>query len=177
MGDIEKLYSAIPVKNYKSLGTVFETTNGLYVYDTGTGKVFSCNEATYDLFKVIFSDGDTSEIYRKYSVQEINESISEIIEMIQKENILQASYTEFDRETDSELEAIYNYSLQSLILEVTQCNLLEYLTQRDIQTKNSGVNVRYRGKHRFFKGFNEFIKEKTRRCDNDFEKIERHVFF
>lgn len=57
------------------------------------------------------------------------------------------------------------------------CNLLEYLTQRDIQTKNSGGNVRYRGKHRFFKGFNEFIKEKTRRCDNDFEKIERHVFF
>ena len=60
---------------------------------------------------------------------------------------------------------------------VQECNLLEYLTQRDIQTKNSGVNVRYRGKHRFFKGFNEFIKEKTRRCDNDFEKIERHVFF
>ena len=60
---------------------------------------------------------------------------------------------------------------------MTQCNLLEYLTQRDIQTKNSGVNVRYHGKHRFFKGFNEFIKEKTRRCDNDFEKIERHVFF
>lgn len=60
---------------------------------------------------------------------------------------------------------------------VSKCNLLEYLTQRDIQTKNSGVNVRYRGKHRFFKGFNEFIKEKTRRCDNDFEKIERHVFF
>lgn len=59
----------------------------------------------------------------------------------------------------------------------SNCNLLEYLTQRDIQTKNSGVNVRYRGKHRFFKGFNEFIKEKTRRCDNDFEKIERHVFF
>ena len=43
--------------------------------------------------------------------------------MIQKENILQASYSEFDRETDFELEAIYNYSLQSLILEVTQkCN-------------------------------------------------------
>lgn len=62
-------------------------------------------------------------------------------------------------------------------LKQYQCNLLEYLTQRDIQTKNSGVNVRYRGKHRFFKGFNEFIKEKTRRCDNDFEKIERHVFF
>lgn len=61
--------------------------------------------------------------------------------------------------------------------EDSQCNLLEYLTQRDIQTKNSGVNVRYRGKHRFFKGFNEFIKEKTRRCDNDFEKIECHVFF
>lgn len=61
--------------------------------------------------------------------------------------------------------------------EFAECNLLEYLTQRDIQTKNSGVNVRYRGKHRFFKGFNEFIKEKTRRCDNDFEKIERHVFF
>lgn len=60
---------------------------------------------------------------------------------------------------------------------ISSCNLLEYLTQRDIQTKNSGVNVRYRGKHRFFKGFNEFIKEKTRRCDNDFEKIERHVFF
>ena len=63
------------------------------------------------------------------------------------------------------------------ISTVYTCNLLEYLTQRDIQTKNSGVNVRYRGKHRFFKGFNEFIKEKTRRCDNDFEKIERHVFF
>ena len=64
-----------------------------------------------------------------------------------------------------------------MIQPLDKCNLLEYLTQRDIQTKNSGVNVRYRGKHRFFKGFNEFIKEKTRRCDNDFEKIERHVFF
>lgn len=63
------------------------------------------------------------------------------------------------------------------VVEYHNCNLLEYLTQRDIQTKNSGGNVRYRGKHRFFKGFNEFIKEKTRRCDNDFEKIERHVFF
>lgn len=64
-----------------------------------------------------------------------------------------------------------------VLIDTDKCNLLEYLTQRDIQTKNSGVNVRYRGKHRFFKGFNEFIKEKTRRCDNDFEKIERHVFF
>lgn len=67
--------------------------------------------------------------------------------------------------------------LKQLEFDKRECNLLEYLTQRDIQTKNSGVNVRYRGKHRFFKGFNEFIKEKTRRCDNDFEKIERHVFF
>ena len=74
-------------------------------------------------------------------------------------------------EEQSALEAC-----QLLFLDIN-CNLLEYLTQRDIQTKNSGVNVRYRGKHRFFKGFNEFIKEKTRRCDNDFEKIERHVFF
>ena len=120
---MKRLYNAIPVKNYKSLGTVFETTSGLYVYDTGTGKVFSCNEVTYNLFKIIFSGGDTNEIYEKYSAQEINKSISEIIEMIQKENILQASYSEFDRETDFELEAIYNYSLQSLILEVTQkCN-------------------------------------------------------
>lgn len=69
----------------------------------------------------------------------------------------------------------YEYEMLNIPLKI--CNLLEYLTQRDIQTKNSGVNVRYRGKHRFFKGFNEFIKEKTRRCDNDFEKIERHVFF
>lgn len=76
------------------------------------------------------------------------------------------------------------YSLENRLIDCVyrteqkdKCNLLEYLTQRDIQTKNSGVNVRYRGKHRFFKGFNEFIKEKTRRCDNDFEKIERHVFF
>lgn len=37
--------------------------------------------------------------------------------------------------------------------------------------------MRYCGKPRFFKGFNEFIKEKMRRCDNDFEKIECHVFF
>ena len=73
-----------------------------------------------------------------------------------------------------EYTEVFDYSK---IIEKSGCNLLEYLTQRDIQTKNSGVNVRYRGKHRFFKGFNEFIKEKTRRCDNDFEKIERHVFF
>ena len=52
MGDMKRLYNAIPVKNYKSLGTVFETTSGLYVYDTGTGKVFSCNEVTYNLFKI-----------------------------------------------------------------------------------------------------------------------------
>ena len=64
---MKRLYNAIPVKNYKSLGTVFETTSGLYVYDTGTGKVFSCNEVTYNLFKIIFSGGDTNEIYEKLS--------------------------------------------------------------------------------------------------------------
>lgn len=79
---------------------------------------------------------------------------------------------------DKNSHTILAHKDQKLVAQtISSCNLLEYLTQRDIQTKNSGVNVRYRGKHRFFKGFNEFIKEKTRRCDNDFEKIERHVFF
>lgn len=78
---------------------------------------------------------------------------------------------------NSIVESFTDSVLTQLCKICISCNLLEYLTQRDIQTKNSGVNVRYRGKHRFFKGFNEFIKEKTRRCDNDFEKIERHVFF
>lgn len=80
----------------------------------------------------------------------------------------------FDKEFKKQFEQSFPAKFAS---SFKKCNLLEYLTQRDIQTKNSGVNVRYRGKHRFFKGFNEFIKEKTRRCDNDFEKIERHVFF
>lgn len=90
------------------------------------------------------------------------------------------TYTDELKDAASEKSAIEKFAsqgYQAVISFSSNCNLLEYLTQRDIQTKNSGVNVRYRGKHRFFKGFNEFIKEKTRRCDNDFEKIERHVFF
>lgn len=95
--------------------------------------------------------------------------------------LLFTGFDDFEYAKEAVHLEIEEYILKPLnaveITEVFKCNLLEYLTQRDIQTKNSGVNVRYRGKHRFFKGFNEFIKEKTRRCDNDFEKIERHVFF
>ena len=88
----------------------------------------------------------------------------------------ESNYTPEEKVTYQKIKA-YTLEKYGFKVSLLYCNLLEYLTQRDIQTKNSGVNVRYRGKHRFFKGFNEFIKEKTRRCDNDFEKIERHVFF
>ena len=92
---------------------------------------------------------------------------------------LELTIDELEAMSPKEVENLFypQKNLQRKEVPLPDCNLLEYLTQRDIQTKNSGVNVRYRGKHRFFKGFNEFIKEKTRRCDNDFEKIERHVFF
>lgn len=114
-------------------------------------------------------------ISKEYVADKIGYTIRSL-ERMEKEN---AVTTE---RTAHQLCSLYDlvYEEQFFIVDKKSlecCNLLEYLTQRDIQTKNSGVNVRYRGKHRFFKGFNEFIKEKTRRCDNDFEKIERHVFF
>ena len=140
----EKLVDLIPAKNHKSIGTVFRTDESQYVYDTGTGKVFSCDNITYDLFEAIFLEKDIEDLCNTYSEECIKKEINNIIDEIQSENILQASYSEFARETDEELNAVYNYSLQSLILEVTQmCN--------------------YRCKYCVFHNYNEYYRDYSMR--------------
>ena len=119
------LEELIPSKYYERLGAVFRTKRNMYVYDTGTGKVFSCNEIEYRIFESIFNNFDLmKEKLKNYQEEDIIHAIDSIIEVIKTENILQATdYKEFARETDQELNAVLNYSLQSLILEVTQkCN-------------------------------------------------------
>ena len=37
--------------NYRRRGKVFQTRNCFYYYDTGTGKVFKCERAVYEVLK------------------------------------------------------------------------------------------------------------------------------
>lgn len=119
--DIKKRFQALaPDHNFHRLGTVFKTREKMYFYDTGTGKVFECDEDEYNFLQYIFENDKLPENSEKtYGVCE------KIIELIEKENILQApNVTEFVQLSDENLSILLEQDLQQIILELTQkCNL------------------------------------------------------
>ena len=51
---ISKFHKLVPDENYGRLGTTFETESRKYFFDTGTGKVFECDEDEYKVLSYLF---------------------------------------------------------------------------------------------------------------------------
>lgn len=122
---INAVREKMPTKNGKRLGTAFSTKRKRYVYDTGTGKVFECEELEYTILFEILENNRFLESLENISEEQMIDAYENILQMMTSENILQApEYIGFDCETDEELRDLLRYDLKQVILELTeQCNL------------------------------------------------------
>lgn len=107
--------------NFSRLGQTFETENNKYFYDSGTGKVFACEEIEYCILKELVSTSNLEKIYSlNYNKKEIDKALTNIYNLYKSEHILQLPYYKnFKSNNPDEKKEI-----KQLILEVTQqCNL------------------------------------------------------
>lgn len=55
---IKKIKEKVDVQHGYRLGTVFASKHKKYAYDTGTGKVFECNEPEYKILGELLENGE-----------------------------------------------------------------------------------------------------------------------
>ncbi len=112
--------------NYRRRGKVFQTRSRFYYYDTGTGKVFECEKAVYEVLKKL---QDTNEFERlkelELSEEEVESALKQIMDSVDNENILKAPLLEtFSGEQVTDLKKSLENKLGQITFEVTQkCNL------------------------------------------------------
>ena len=68
MDYVEKIQEKVDVAHGYRLGTAFATRNKKYMYDTGTGKVFECEEAEYKILKELFDNGRITDSIKEYAL-------------------------------------------------------------------------------------------------------------
>lgn len=111
---------------YYRLGKLFSTTEKKYFYDTGTGKIFEIADRVYEVLDAIFDEDTLDAVFSlKMDEKELESALDEIVESINKENILQAPpLVEFRGPHSEALEYYLEEQMSQLTLEVTEkCNL------------------------------------------------------
>lgn len=122
----DKIYELIPDRNFKRLGTTFETTNNKYFYDTGTGKAFACGVDEYEILHYMIENNKLClEAADDKLLDKICDAYERIIDTIETEHILRApKYREFAKISDNDLQKLVENELRQVILELTEkCNL------------------------------------------------------
>ncbi|OAB43500.1 radical SAM protein [Paenibacillus glacialis] len=112
--------------NWGRLGTVFETENNRYFYDTGTGKVFLCDVVESAILERLLTSSDLAGIIQlDFTDTELENALNTILALVEQEKILQApSFQEFITPKKSELLGIISGGIEQVILELTEkCNL------------------------------------------------------
>ena len=122
---MEKIQEKIDIAHGHRLGTAFATKNKRYMYDTGTGKVFECEEAEYKILKELFDNGRITDSIDGVSETRLQEAYENIWNMVEHEHILQVRPdSKFVRESDETMRDLLHYDLQQIVLELTeQCNM------------------------------------------------------
>ena len=121
----EKIRKKVDIEHGYRLGTAFVTRNKKYVYDTGTGKVFECEDEEYKILKELFENNRLVDSLENADAARLQQAYENIWSMIEDEHILQVrSDLKFVRETDETLRDLLHYDLQQIVLELTeQCNM------------------------------------------------------
>ncbi len=122
---IEKIQEKVDVSHGYRLGIAFATRNKKYMYDTGTGKVFECEENEYKILKELFDNNKITDSLVGVNKARLQEAYENIWSMIENEHILQVrSDLNFVRESNETLRDLIHYDLQQIVLELTeQCNM------------------------------------------------------
>ena len=137
----------VPDENYGRLGTTFETESRKYFFDTGTGKVFECDEDEYKVLSYLFkynklaSETDLDDLGK--SVFEVYEGI---LELSEKEHILQApKYKEFVQVSDERLKNLVGQNLQQVILDVNIVFIMNTTRRTEILKLGIWNGIRRKG--------------------------------
>lgn len=108
------------------LGTVFETENNQYFYDTGTGKVFACDPAEYAILECLLGTSDPAAITGLGMEDNVlQQALQTITLLVEQEHILQAPvFQRFVTPGKAELPGIIKNGIEQIIIELTEkCNL------------------------------------------------------
>ncbi len=113
----------VPDGNWKRLGMPFQTQGSKYFYDTGTGKVFGCEENEFLVLENILEHSGCSALEETGLPEESLLSALENIKLlIETEKICQAPV--YQRFRSQDIEVTQTNSIHQAILELTeQCNL------------------------------------------------------
>lgn len=114
----------------KPLCALFSTSNKSYLYDSGTNKIFKCENIEYDLLDCLLTSTDFQCGFDKFislhSKEQADTAISTLAESINKNNILKLAHIQsfsLSHDPSFVIDKVYN-ELGMLLLEVTQeCNL------------------------------------------------------
>ena len=88
--EVKKLKTILSINNCNErLGKIFQTRDKYFFYDLGTGKIFECTFEEYKIFEKILSSKDNNELEKMFKSSDIN-VLSELLDSIEKENLLQA---------------------------------------------------------------------------------------
>lgn len=125
MDYVEKIQEKVDVAHGHRLGMAFATRNKKYMYDTGTGKVFECEETEYKILKELFDNGRITDSIEGVNDTRLQEAYENIWNMVEHEHILQVRPDlKFVREPDETMRDLLHYDLQQIVLELTeQCNM------------------------------------------------------
>ncbi|MEK3668919.1 MULTISPECIES: radical SAM protein [Paenibacillus] len=119
---LENLHTAY----WSRLGTVFETEDNQYFYDTGTGKVFACDPAEYAVLACLLNTSDPAEITGlELEERALTKALDTILLLVEQEKILQApEFKSFVIPEKAELPGIIQGGIEQIIIELTEkCNL------------------------------------------------------
>ena len=122
---IEKIQGKADIAHGYRLGITFSTRNKKYMYDTGTGKVFECEEIEYRVLKELFENSRIMDSIEGVSKSQLQEAYKNIWNLVEQEHILQVRPDlKFVRGSDETMRDLLHYDLQQIVLELTeQCNM------------------------------------------------------
>lgn len=107
--------------SFNRAGKIFHTRNNAYFYDTGTGKVFACENDEYKIIELLLTSSQPFEDLAAFLINDSKHiaAAENIIELVKQEHILQVPYYQGFAEQHN-----LDGKLKQLTLEVTQrCNL------------------------------------------------------
>lgn len=117
------------ISDSKPLAALFKTDSYGYLYDTGTNKVFQCNDIEYAILDRLLNEdfeNSISDFLELFGHQKVIDSLNSIINAIEQENILMLKKLDkfYSPEHFEKLEEQIDKHLYQVTLELTeQCNL------------------------------------------------------
>lgn len=104
-------------------GKIFQTINRSYFFDSGTAKVFECEEKELEILQIILNNEDAINTLESLNKSQYEKAANNILYLMREENILQMPYYQHVNSENID-DIVKGLTIEHFILELTQnCNL------------------------------------------------------